>query len=348
MRSAVYHGRRDVRIEEMPDPADPAAGELRLDVGLAAICGTDVNEYLNGPFFTPLGAPHPNSGHVGPMIIGHEFFGRVAAVGSGVGAFSVGDRVVCGAGVSCGACPACLAGKTNVCSHYYTLGLHTHGGLADHVNTPADICVRVPDGCEDLDAVLAQPMAIGVHCTKRAQVGAGDSVVVIGAGGIGSMIVHAAAARGAAEVVAVDIDRVRLALAGKLGATSLLDASSDDVRELAGAWTVIEATGSKSGLETAISIVRPGGRILLVGLQHEPPDIDLATLTISEVELLTSQAHVCSTDLPEAVLLLAARSISEHAVDRVIELEELVPEGIDAMLSHEVHGKVAVRVGSPA
>jgi threonine dehydrogenase-like Zn-dependent dehydrogenase len=280
------------------------------------------------------------------MILGHEFFGTVAGVGEGVEAFVPGERVACGAGVSCGECEACRAGRTNVCARYYTIGLHTHGGFADQVRVPAKTCVAVPDGCADIDAVLAQPLAIGVHCADRARVGEGDTVVVIGVGGIGSLIVAAAANRNAGEIVAVDVNPRRLDIATRLGASETVDASSGDVAALEGAPIVIEATGSAAGLESAVSIVRPGGRVLMVGLQHAPPTIDFVALTVNEVELLTSQAHVLATDLPEALRLLTAQRVSAHLVDRVVDLEHVVDDGLQAMVDRRVDGKVVVRVGA--
>jgi (R,R)-butanediol dehydrogenase / meso-butanediol dehydrogenase / diacetyl reductase len=343
MRAAVYYGPRDLRVEDAPPPTAPGRGELLLDVGLAAICGTDIGEFVRDPSFVPLHEPHPHSGHVGPMILGHEFFGRVAAVGADVHEFAPGQRVVCGAGVSCGACPACTAGLTNVCARYYTIGLHTDGGLAERVRVPARTCVSVPDSCSDIAAVLAQPLSIGVHCADRARVGEGDSVVVIGVGGIGSLIVAAAVSR-KASVTAVDIDPERLAVATRLGATSTFGAANGAMTALRGASIVIEATGTAAGFEAALSIVNPGGRVLLVGLQYAPPTVDFVSLTLNEVELLTSQAHVCATDLPEAVQMLSSLPISEHVVDRVVDLERVVEDGFQATVDGEVHGKVVVRV----
>ena len=115
---------------------------MRLRVLRGALCGTDAGEYAYGPIMVPLTWRHPASGHEGPTIIGHEFVGAVEAVGSGVDALAVGDRVVPGAGMWCGACAWCRAGRTNLCADYYTLGLNAHGGLAEQVNVPARMCRR--------------------------------------------------------------------------------------------------------------------------------------------------------------------------------------------------------------
>ena len=125
MIAAVYHAPGDVRVEDMPEPGEPQGADVVLEVSRAAICGTDASEFAHAPKFFPIAAPHPFSGHQGPTIMGHEFTGRVVALGPEAAGLSIGDRVVCGAGVSCGACEWCLRGRTNLCASYYTLGLHT-------------------------------------------------------------------------------------------------------------------------------------------------------------------------------------------------------------------------------
>ncbi len=109
-------------------------------------------------------------GTSGPTILGHEFIGTVVDAGANARAL-VGKRIACGAGVSCGQCAWCRAGRTNLCATYYTLGLSTHGGLAEFVAAPQGSCVEIPDACADLDAALAQPLAVGIHSVRRAQAG---------------------------------------------------------------------------------------------------------------------------------------------------------------------------------
>ncbi len=114
MRAAVYHGPGDVRIESVPDPGPPGPGELLLAVTRNGICGSDTGEFRHGPRMIPLRERHRHNGHVGPMILGHEFVGRVAEAGPGAAGFAPGQRVACGAGVSCGACEWCRCGRTNL------------------------------------------------------------------------------------------------------------------------------------------------------------------------------------------------------------------------------------------
>ena len=192
VRAAVYHGRGDIRVEDVREPADPGPGELVLR-GRASL---DLRDRRGGVVHGPhLARPG--------VTLGHEFTGTVLAAGTDTGGLREGDRVVSGAGVSCGECGWCRAGRTNLCASYYTLGLQADGGLAELVRTPASICHRVPDACSDEAAAMAQPLAVALHAVARSGVGAGETVAVIGAGGIGALVIFAAAARGA-RVIAID------------------------------------------------------------------------------------------------------------------------------------------------
>jgi (R,R)-butanediol dehydrogenase/meso-butanediol dehydrogenase/diacetyl reductase len=351
MKAAVYHGPGDVRITSVPEPGDPGPGEVRLRVRRAAICGTDAAEYAHGPHLVPLKRPHPASGHVGPLILGHEFAGTVDAVGPGVGRLRPGDRVVPGAGMWCGTCSWCRAGRTNLCERYYTLGLQAPGGLAEYVNAPARMCRPVPEGCSDEAAAMAQPMAVALHAVRRGAVGAGDAVAVIGVGGIGLFVLAATLLRHASPVIAVDVDERRLATAHALGATATVDARSPDaeaqVRERTGGVgldVVVEASGAPPSPAFAQRVVRRGGTIVLVGLQAAPRELDLADLALREVAVVPTVAHVCDVDLPESLDALANPALGEAALDRLIPLDALVEEGLEPLLRGEAAGKIVLAV----
>jgi threonine dehydrogenase-like Zn-dependent dehydrogenase len=297
----------------------------------------------------PLHDRHPNSGHVGPLVLGHEFVGRVTQLGEGVTRFEVGDRVVTGAGASCGECEWCHAGRTNLCSRYYTLGLHAHGGLAAAATTPADICVAVPDGCSDDAAAMAQPLAVALHALDRGRPQPSDTVVIIGAGGIGALMVGGAAGRGLEHVIAVDIDASRLDTARKLGAAQAIDASQRDavaaVRQLTdgeGAHVVIEASGARSSPGQALAMVRRGGRVVIVGLQAAPVELDLFDIAMREIEITSSLAHVCADNLPAALEILTRTDLADTIIDRVIPLDRLVPDGLSALAERRAAGKILV------
>jgi len=375
MRAAVFRAPGDVRIESVPEPAAPGPGELLIKVSKAALCGTDSAEWDHGPL---LARP--------PVILGHEFTGQVVAVGPetarpgtavpqagggpGPGGFAPGDRVVSGAGISCGQCGWCAAGRTNLCASYQTLGLHRDGGLAEYVLSPAAICRAVPDGLDDTSAAMAQPLAVALHAARRGRADAGRSCVVIGAGGIGAFIVAAAAALGARPLVAVDVAANRLETAAALGATHTVLADSgptgtglatagnvrsgDPVQAVLaavgedGAHVVIEASGAPASPAAALGMVRRGGDVVIVGLQAHPFGIDLFSVATREVDLHGTLAHVCGEDLSAAVAVLAETRLAATVLGDVIPLDELVEGGLRPLAERKAHGKIVVDVQGSA
>jgi (R,R)-butanediol dehydrogenase/meso-butanediol dehydrogenase/diacetyl reductase len=339
VKAAVFHGPQDVRIEDVPEPAEPADGEVVLEVLRAAICGTDASEWDHGPVLCRPG-----------VVLGHEFVGRVQAVGPDVEGVKVGDRVVSGAGISCGRCAWCRAGRTNLCAEYRTLGLQVDGGLAEYVASPASICHAVPDQVDDDGAAMTQPLAVALHALSRVALGRNESVAVVGVGGIGSFIVAGAAHRaGDGRVVAVDIDSQRLATASALGANEVVDASGRDLGELlleltdgVGFDVVIEATGTPQAPAAAVKGARSGGRALFVGLHGAPRELELTPMILREVDIFTTVAHVCDTDIPAALALLAESPVASVTAGPCIPLDELVAEGLRPLAERRATGKILV------
>ena len=339
MRAAVFNGPRDVRIEDVPEPATPDRGEVLLEVVRAAICGTDAAEWDHGPILCRPG-----------VVLGHEFVGRVVGAGEDVSDLQVGDRVVSGAGISCGHCRWCRDGRTNLCAEYRTLGLQVDGGLAELVVSPAAICRHVPSACDDDAAAMAQPLAVALHALSRVGQGSDERLAVIGAGGIGSFLIAGASSRNrGGSVVAIDIDDERLATASALGATQVVNATGHDLGELLleisdgeGFDVVVEASGAASAPGGALAGARRGGRVLLVGLHGEPRPIDLTRMILREVDVVTTVAHVCDSDIPAALSLLADSDIAATTAGPRIPLEALVEEGLRPLAERRAAGKILV------
>ncbi|MFL5928385.1 MAG: zinc-binding dehydrogenase [Gaiellaceae bacterium] len=339
MKAAVFHGPRDVRIDDVAEPDSAGGGDVVLEVVRAAICGTDAAEWDHGPVLCRPG-----------VVLGHEFVGRVVDVGDDVDEWKIGDRVVSGAGISCGHCLWCRRGRTNLCADYRTLGLQVNGGLAGYVTSPASICRAVPRGCDDDGAAMAQPLAVALHALSRVALGREESVAVLGVGGIGSFIV-AGAAHHASEgrVVAVDLDAQRLATATVLGASEAVDASGRDLAELLleltdgiGFDVVIEATGAPHAPAAAIASARRGGRVLLVGLHGAPRELQLTPMIVREVDVFTTVAHVCDTDIPAALDLLTRSDVARITAGPRISLDALVDEGLRPLAEGRATGKILV------
>lgn len=336
MRAARFHGAGDVRVEEVPAPPAPGPGEVLLRIRTVGICGSDALEFRSGPALVrPLDVPHPVTGHLGPLTLGHEFAGEVVALGPGVEHLEPGMVVACGAGMSCGECAPCRAGRTNLCTTYATLGFHRDGGLAEHCLAPADICFDAgAHGLTADAAAMAQPMAIAVHAVRRGRVADGELALVIGAGGIGSFLAFAASSAGA-EVLVADLDPERLRIAAALGASRTIALGHGERIEEAivsagrSPDVIFEVSGSAQGLAQAIRLAPRGGRVVAVGVQKAPPAVDMARVTLDELELIGTVAHVAGTDMPEAIRLIARREGGWGDVaPTVLPLELLVDEGI--------------------
>lgn len=329
MTAAVMHGQRDIRIETVPVPS-AAPGEVLLEVAAVGVCGTDASEWATGPKMYPIDTAHPVTGHSGPMVVGHEFAGRVVALGEGVDPSWLGRLVAsCGA-MPCGECDECRGGRSNVCRRYASVGLHRDGALASYVATPIANCVDAGAlGLDDVEAALVQPMSIAVHSVRRSGARAGDLAVVQGVGGVGAFLIHVLVSMGV-RVVGVDLDPARLAVARELGAeATVIGGTEATAGELAAHFAdripvFFEVTGSSRGLDLAIDIVPMGTTIVVVGIAKSPAPVDMGRVTVRELALIGTNAMVRETDLEEAARLVAARAGRWDIVATPMPFDDLV------------------------
>ncbi len=347
MKAAVLHGLDDLRIEEVSLPTI-GDNDLLIKVAYNGLCGTDASEYHKGALMVPLEKPHPNSKHQGATILGHEFVGTVVEAGGNVKSY-VGKKVACGAGVSCGNCKRCKEGRTNLCDHYYTLGLSTHGGLAEFVAAPATTCVEIPDGLSFERAALAQPLAVGIHGVRRAGVKAGDTVYLLGAGAIGAFVCVALRNKNV-TVVAADISQDRLDVVKQLGVSKTLliskDATIQDLKDQFGnqADVVFETSGTPGGIAKAVALTLMGGTTMLLGLNKAPQELVFADPVLREVTLQTTVAHVCMDDMPEALELLADGTVADLLTGPTYKLED-AKSAFDSLVSGTSNGKILIGNG---
>ena len=343
MRAVRWHGRGDVRVEEVPRARPPGPGEIRVRVAWCGLCGTDLHEYRAGPVHVPV-RPHPVTGQAAPIVLGHEIAGWVESVGSGVPDLAEGDLVTLNALLPCGGCPPCRRGEIQLCLTFGHLGLSADGGLAELVTAPAAMVVPVPPGMSADLAALAEPFAVAMRAVRHAGRPSGGSCLVIGAGSIGLAAATVLAGDGNAVTV-LDVAPERLAHATALGF-----AAADIASALAGggrAPVVIECSGAVSGAGDAVRLAEPGGVAVLVGLPGEPSPIDLSYLVLREIRVIGSMSHRPEDDLAPALDVLAAQP--ERALGIVtarIPLVETVTGGFDVLAGPDRarHAKILVRV----
>ncbi len=349
MRSAVWHGYKDVRIEEVPVPV-PGPGQVRISVDWAGICGTDRHEY-EGPNFIPLKKPHRLTGRTAPLTLGHEFTGRISALGEGVTGWRVGDRVTANGTLCCGQCEACRSGRYNICQKLGFLGVSTDGAFADEVVVEAARLFPIPEGLSQRDAVLCEPLACGIHATNLLGDVAGKDVVVLGPGIIGLSAFFGAKMAGAGRILVSGIGDYRKAFIESQGGI-YVDASREDPVEAVSRMTdgrladvVYECIGAEATLDQAIRMSKPGGKLMIMGVFGRKPTIDMNTLQEAERVIMTSQAHV--DEIATALRYLAdGRIPAAPLITREVTLDTLVRDGFEHLIAHgPEHIKVVIRIG---
>lgn len=337
MQAAVYYGPGDVRIEQVRDPGPLGPNEVMLRVSMVSLCGTDTSQFEKATM-VPLTHPHPASGHCGPVILGHEVVGTIVALGTDVNHLSMGMRVVPGAGMWCGTCRQCRTGRINICQRYYLYGIHANGGLAEYATFPAKMCVPVPERCSDAAAAMAQPCAVALHALSRVAITDQQTVVLFGAGNIGSLLLACLHTQKIFphRLIVVDIDQQCLQRARQLGASHVVHTHKDEdamrtvmhITEGQGAEVVIDAAGTASSINQALAVTAPGGKVLLVGIPSTLVALPLAEAIVQEKDLLTTNGEVCTRDLLQALTLLTETDLARQIGYRVLTLDRLVEKGL--------------------
>jgi (R,R)-butanediol dehydrogenase/meso-butanediol dehydrogenase/diacetyl reductase len=340
-----WHGRRDVRYEEVPDAPEPGADEVRVRVAWCGICGTDVHEYLHGPFVIPT-EPHPVTGVAAPVIIGHEVAGVVDAVGGGVRGLEPGQPVALDGLIPCRTCDACLAGLPNLCRTFAHIGFSASGGgLAEALTVPAAMAVA-PTAEVSLDVLaLAEPVSVAVRSVSRAALRPGQELLVLGAGTIGLAVAEVCRIEHGAGVVLADRSAWRLDKAARLGFRTV---HADQLPGIAGSWdvpVVFDCTGAPEAVGMAMPLVSPGGRIVVAGFPAAPASVDLADLALREISLVGTMSHLVTSDFPRAVRLLDSGELrAGELVTKRIPLAETVTQGLDRLAGPDGREQIKILV----
>ncbi|MDO8506716.1 MAG: zinc-binding dehydrogenase [Candidatus Limnocylindria bacterium] len=283
MRAAIFTGpNAPLVLGTLPRP-EPVAGELLVKVAACGLCHSDLHYMDHGvpTFKTP------------PLVLGHEISGTVVRVGPGVDRARIGTSVLVAPVTSCGECAMCRTGRENVCARQRMLGNTIDGGFAEFVVAPGRDAFEIPPTVPVEEAcVIADALTTAFHAvTRRARVETGETVVVVGCGGLGLNVVQVAALVGA-KVIAVDIDPRKLALARELGAALAIDAREGDAAKRVrgetggGADVAIEAIGNPKTQEQALASLRTGGRLLLLGFAAENMSLPGGRVTYREISVI--------------------------------------------------------------
>ena len=334
MPAAVY---REKGVLEVAEVETPVVGphDVLLEVSHCGVCGSDLHMVLEG-----WGTPD--------AIEGHEYTGVIAAVGSEVTRWTVGQSVVAGPSRRCGECGPCLAGRPSLCLGRGDVGTGDYqGAFARYSLTHEDEVLALPEGLTLREAALAEPLAVALHGITQAQVQPDHRVIVFGAGPIGALTTAALVARGIADLTVVEPGETRQALARDLGATQVL--APDELA--APGWhpghlvdqpydRAIECSGNRKAMEQALGQLGRMGRLVFVGAGIDGPRIDANRVMLNEIEI-TGAFVYDATGFEDALALLPQLPL-EHLIEPV---DVTLPDLFDAMerlARGELAGKVMV------
>lgn len=334
MKAAMYYGIGDVRYEEVDIPKI-GPGELLVKVGTALTCGTDVKTYKRG---------HPLLIKEIPALFGHEYAGTIEEVGEGVKKFKVGMRVVATNSAPCGECFYCKRDMPNLCA--WSKENLANGAFAEYIRVPEAIVRfnthQIPDSLSFRDAALTEPLACVVHGIEESNIKLGDTVVVIGAGPIGQMLIMLAKKNGASTVIVSDLAELRRETALKAGADIVIDPSKEDPVERVkketegrGADVVIEAVGIRQTWEQAVHMTRDAGTTVLFGGAASGTQFELDTGRFHYGQLtIKGVFHLKPRHVERALKLIIAGDVNtdllishEMPVEKISEALELMGAG---------------------
>jgi L-iditol 2-dehydrogenase len=341
MRAAVLTGPRAFRVEGVEEPT-LGAGDVRVRVAAAGICGTDYRIWTGE---RPVRYP---------LIPGHEFIGDVVEVGPGVTRVAPGDRVAVEPNWGCGTCDLCREGSANLCLARTAVGIDRDGGFADRCVLPEGACWPAPSGLAPEMLLFTEPLAVATRAVGRASPRPGETAAIVGAGTLGLLALQILRARGCRVLVVGRTER-RLGLARELGADATVAGPGPAIRDAArrlagrdGVDLVVETAGTAAAVELClgqVGFVRPGGRVVLAGLPHDPARIEFFWVVRREIDVRGSMIY--RDEFREAISLLAGGLVR---VARLLT-HRFPLAGIDAALAaHRDPAaiKVAVFPGEPA
>jgi len=328
MRAVRLHDVKDLRFEQVDGPGMPGPGSVRIAVEAAGICGSDLHNFSTGQWISRK-----------PSVAGHEFAGRIEAVGQGVSGLSVGQAVVADSRFWCGECLECRDGNRNACERLGFVGEVCDGGFAEQVILPARLVLPRPQAMDPRVAAMSEPLAVALHAINKVAPADGAAVLVVGGGPIGGLGPRALSHRHNGPLLLADRNAERAQMVARVTGGQVVELAPDAVaaanpgRPLRFA---IDATGSIAALRQLLEVIGSNSVLGLVGISHGKLDLDPNHLVEREIQLVG--CHAFKDELPEAIVL--ADSLAEpllSLLDEVIALEQ-VPAAFERLLAGDVKG----------
>ena len=316
MKAAFYEGNKTFSVGSC-EPVAPAADEVRIDVSYCGVCGTDLHIFQG----------HMDQRVKMPLVIGHEMSGTIVELGTAVSGWAVGDGVVVRPLEPCNDCAACRRGHGHICQNLNFIGIDSPGAFQASWTVPAHTLHRLPPGISMDLAAMIEPLAVACHDVRIGEVAAGEQVVVIGGGPIGTLVALVARESGG-SVLMSEVNPYRVQFGRDLGFEVVNPKEADLVAEVekrtegGGADVVFEVSGTQAGADVMTDLVRTRGRIVVVAIFAEAPKIDLFRFFWRELKLCGVRVYepedydraielVAGRQLPLEKVISARRSLSE-------------------------------------
>ncbi|MCP5528962.1 MAG: alcohol dehydrogenase catalytic domain-containing protein [Opitutaceae bacterium] len=316
MQALYYPAFDQLEIRDVEDVA-PKPDEVKLKVAACGICGSELESVKN---HSPRRPP--------PLVMGHEFCGEIAELGSAVTGWAKGARVVSNSLVPCGKCVRCERGDTHLCASRQIFGMHRPGAFAEYVNVPARCLIPWPENLPAEAAALAEPMANGIHVVRVSKHLPAATALVIGAGPIGLFCQQALQVLRGAKVYVADLSPERLAVAKKLGAVRVINPREEDVTKIImeatggeGVDLSVDAVGGAITKKTSLDAIRPGGATVWIGLHENTITLDSYNITLPEKQVLGTYAASIE-ELQQALDLMAAGKVDALTWVKRFSLED--------------------------
>lgn len=321
MKALLLSEYKHLEYTDFPAP-EIEPEEVLVAVKATGICGSDVHGYDGS-----------TGRRIPPLIMGHETAGVIVKTGARVSGWNPGDRVTCDSTIYCGKCFYCQRGEINLCDNRRVMGVSTpeyrrHGAFAEYVAVPQHILYRLPDEVSFDQAVMLEPLAVAFHAVRITPIEINDSVLVVGAGMIGLLIVQALRLAGCGQIIATDLDASRLELARSLGSDSVFLSTEADFRQKVTELTdgrgpnhAFEVVGITPAVKTAVESVRKGGTVTLVGNLSSSVELPLQSAVTRELTLYGSCAS--EGEYPACIDMLARKKVNvEPLISAIAPLSE--------------------------
>lgn len=351
MKAARWHGAKDIRVEDVAAPK-ASQGEVIVKVKRCGICGTDLHEYASGPHVIAVEKPHPLTGSMAPIIMGHEFSGEIVEIGPEVEGWREGDRVAVMPLLHCGKCYYCRRGLEHLCQLFAAVGLQWYwGAFGEYSLVKSYQLNRIPDSMTFEEAACVEPASLAMYGVRRSGLQAGDTVLITGGGPTAVFSLMSCLAAGASHVFMSEVQPGRAKRCKDFGATEVFNPLKFNIeKEILertggiGVDVAFECTGVESAINDCFRILRKRGMYVQSGLNVEEIKVNPFDWAFKDLNMVGVWCFN-TYDFPSVINLISAGKLPvEKSVTKRIKVDEIVQEGFEVLTADKSGKEMKIQV----